>query len=678
MPSGNKVNLEREVCCQTLMRAEKTKRKTFVLGSCYKQATPTGFAKIMKCVMPRQWLLCWLIAPVVLFRLVALDCSAATHDWPNVGGDKGCSRYSDLKQVNRQNVGQLQPAWTYHTGDARPGTTIECTPIVIGGVMYLTTAGSKVVALDADSGCERWKYDPYANVKINQPRASGVVNRGVAYWKNGRQERIFLGASDGRLISIDAETGQPDSAFGHGGTVDLRAGMELDLNGVNYGPTSAPAVYRDIVIVGFSCPEGGRPAPGDPRAFDARTGKELWRFHTIPRVGEFGSDTWQGDCQHAGAANNWGGTSLDEKHGLVFIGTGSASPDFYGGGRKGDNLFANCTICLDARSGKRLWHFQTLRHDLWDHDLPFCPNLVTVTRNGRKVEAVAQVTKTGYVFLFDRFNGCPLFPVEDRPVAQSDIPGEQAAATQPFPVKPPPFCRQSVGEADLTDLSPEAHAEVLGRFRGYRSGAAFTPPSTNGTVVVPGFHGVATWSGACFDPTTGVLHLNSNEQPNELTLTERRAPALRDDNFEPFAPTGYHRFLDKDGYPAIKPPWGQLNAIDLNKGEILWQVPLGEYPELTARGVPRTGTENFGGAIVTAGGLIFIGGSKDEKFHAFDKTTGKLLWEFKLEAGGYATPCTYMVKGRQYVVVAAGGGGKLGTRSGDSYVAFALPRSAPK
>jgi quinoprotein glucose dehydrogenase len=293
---------------------------------------------------------------------------------------------------------------------------------------------------------------------------------------------------------------------------------------------------------------------------------------------------------------------------------------------------------------------------------------VTVRQSGRKREAVAQVTKTGFVYVFDRLTGKPLFPIEDRPVPASNVPGEQAAATQPIPAKPPPFSRQSVGEADLTTLSPETHDEVLRRFRTYRGSAAFAPPSLEGTVVVPGFHGGATWSGASFDPTTGILYVNSNDQPNVTKMVEGPEGGP-----EPYTATGYFRFLDKNGYPAIKPPWGQLNAIDLNRGEILWRVPLGEYPELAARGIPPTGTENFGGTIVTAGGLVFIGGSKDEKFHAFDKTTGKLLWDFRLDAGGYATPCTYRVKGKQYVAIAAGGGGKLGTRSGDAYVAFALP-----
>ncbi len=600
-----------------------------------------------------------------------IPCSAADRDWPAVGGNPGGTRYSTLSQITRKNVNQLQVAWTYHTGDSTNGSTIECTPIVLHGIMFLTTAKSKVVALDAAIGREIWRFDPYDGVTITQPKASGGVNRGLAYWREGKKERILLGASDGRLISLDAKTGQPDPAFGKCGTVDLREGMDVDLNGINYGPTSAPAVCGDAVVLGFSCPEGGKPAPGDPRAFDVRTGKEVWRFHSIPRPGEFGNDTWEGDSwRNAGAANNWGGTSVDEKRGLVFIGTGSASPDFYGGGRKGDNLFANCTICLDAHTGKRVWHFQTLRHDLWDHDLPTYPNLVTVKHDGRKRDAVVQVTKTGYVFLFDRLTGEPLFLIENRPVPGSDVPGEQAAATQPIPAKPPPFARQSIYESDLSDISPEAHADALKQLHMYGSGQAFTPPSTNGSITIPGFHGGATWSGASFDPKTGILYLNVNEQPGitRMVPTERGP-------MEAFTHSGYYRFVDKNGYPAINPPWGHLDAIDLNKGEILWQVPLGEYPELASRGIKNTGTENFGGTIVTAGGLIFIGGSKDAKFHAFDKTTGKLLWDYQLDAGGYATPCTYSVNGRQYVTIAAGGGGKLGTKSGDGFVTFALPRN---
>ena len=356
---------------------------------------------------------------------------------------------------------------------------------------------------------------------------------------------------------------------------------------------------------------------------------------------------------------------------MVFAGLGSASADFYGGDRHGANLFANSTIALDARTGKRIWHFQTLHHDLWDHDLPVYPNLVAVTRDGKRIDAVAQVTKTGYVFLFDRETGKPLFDVEEKPVPASDIPGEQASPTQPIPVKPPPIAAQFLDESNVTDIGEANRKSALARLRRIRSGPAFNPPSRQGTVVIPGFHGGANWSGASFDPTTGLLYVNSNNVLNIVTLVESRASVAP--GHGPYATTGYEKFLDHEGYPAIKPPWGLLTAINLNTGEFAWQIPLGEHPELTARGVQRTGTETFGGTIVTAGGLVFIGGTKDERFHAFDKQTGKLLWEHALPAGGYATPATYQVNGRQYVVIAAGGAGKLQTKAGDAFVAFSLP-----
>jgi quinoprotein glucose dehydrogenase len=588
-------------------------------------------------------------------------------------------RYSSLDQINRDTVKRLKPAWTYHTGEleGRQGRTIECTPIVIEGVMYVTTGYLRVVALDAATGRELWQFDPLKDHPSRHPLASGGVNRGCAYWSDrapGGERRIIHGTADGRLFSLDARTGKLDPKFGTGGVRDLRVELDPKVARLSYGPTSAPALWRDTIIVGVSCGEGpGIAAPGDIRAFGVRTGQELWRFRTVPGPGEFGFDTWGGESwRDRGGANAWGGLSVDGERALVFAGLGSAAFDFYGGDRPGANLFANCTVALDARSGRRVWHFQTLHHDLWDHDLPVYPNLVRVTHDGQPVDAVAQVTKTGYVFLFDRATGKPLFDVVERPVLASNIAGEEAAPTQPVPVKPPPFSAQHLDETNVTDIGSANRAAVLDRLRRIRGGPAFNPPSRQGTVVIPGYHGGANWSGASFDPTTGWLYVNSNDVPNILSLVTAKAGAVPSSRYGPFDHAGYEQFLDHEGYPAIKPPWGVLTAIDLNLGTLAWQVPLGEYAELTARGIPRTGTETFGGSIVTAGGLVFIAGTKDERIHAFDKTTGELLWEHPLPAGGYATPATYQVAGQQYVVIAAGGAGKLRTRAGDAFVAFRL------
>ena len=588
-------------------------------------------------------------------------------------------RYSELAQVNRENVSRLRPAWTYHTREleGRKGKTIECTPIVVEGVMYVTTGYLRVVALDAATGKEIWQFDPLKEHPFQHRPTSGGVNRGCAHWSDGRpdgERRIIHGTSDGRLFSLDAKTGKLDPNFADRGVRNLRDGLHPKVATLGYGPTSAPAVWKDTVIVGVSCGEGpGLAAPGDILAFDIRSGKALWEFRTVPRPGEFGDETWKGESwKDRGGANAWGGLSVDVDRGLVFAGLGSAAFDFYGGDRLGDNLFANSTVALDARTGKRVWHFQTLHHDLWDHDLPVYPNLVTVNHKGERIDAVAQVTKTGYVFLFHRETGKPLFEIEERRVPTSDFPGEQASPTQPIPVKPPPFAEQSLDETNITDIGEANRASVLAQLRKIRRGPAFNPPSRQGTVVVPGFHGGANWSGASFDPTTGRLYVNSNNVANIVTLVETRpGDAAR---YGPYRITGYHRFLDHEGYSAMKPPWGLLNAIDLNTGEFAWRVPLGEHVELTSRGIPRTGTETFGGSIVTAGGLVFIAGTKDERIHAFDKQTGLLLWEHPLPAGGYATPATYQVNGRQYVVIAAGGAGKLRTKAGDAFVAFALPK----
>ena len=600
-------------------------------------------------------------------------------DWLTVGGDRGCRRYSTLEQINRANVAKLQVAWTYHTGEAKngQGPTIECTPVVVDGTAYVTTGRRRVVALDGASGKVLWEFGPLSYGPPAGPLASGGVNRGVAYWSDGREEgqrRIFHGTADGRLYCLDARTGELDPQFGDRGAKDLREDIDREIADLPYGPTSAPAICGDVVIVGFSNGEGpGVSAPGDVRGFDARTGEQLWRFHTVPRPGEFGNETWAGDSwKNRGGANAWGGASVDVERGLVFVGLGSAAFDFYGGDRHGDNLFANCVVALDAQTGERQWHFQTLRHDLWDHDLPVYPTLVTIDRDGTTIPAVAQVTKTGFVYLLDRVTGEPLFPIEDKPVASSDVPGEQARPTQPIPTRPPPFSVQDFDESNVTNIGPANRRYVLEQLGKLRGGGAFTPPSVRGSVVIPGFHGGANWSGASFDPSTGILYVNSTNLPNIIRLKKSVAGSRYR-----YGHGGYVQFRDQEGYPAIKPPWGQLNAIDLSGGEFVWRVTLGEYPELTARGIPPTGTENFGGSIVTAGGLIFIGGTKDERFRAFDKQSGQTLWETQLQAGAYATPATYAVDGRQFVIVAAGGAGKQRTRAGDAFVAFALPNPPP-
>lgn len=582
-----------------------------------------------------------------------------TVDWPVAGNDPGGMRFSPLKQIHRGNVARLKVAWTYHGGDASPGSTIECNPVVVDGVMYVTTPGLKIAALDAATGREIWTYNPHA----------GGVNRGIAYWSDGRPDgmrRVLMGTPDGRMVSLDAATGLPDPHFGVNGVLDLRIGIERNISGMAYGVTSAPVIFENLVIPGFLVTEGQPGAPGDIRAFDVRTGKEAWRFHTVPRPGETGNETWEGDgWKERSGVNAWSGFTIDRARGILFCGTGSAASDFYGADRKGANLFANCTLALDVRTGRRLWHFQEVHHDIWDHDNPCPPILVTVNRDGRSIDAAAQLTKTGFCYLFDRVTGKPLYDVVEAPVPSSDVPGEQAHPTQPMPVKPPPFAPQVFTDETVTDISPESTAFIRNWMTKLRYGVAHLPPTTAGTVVIPGFHGGATWSGGSFDPTTGLLYVNSNNVPYVSVLRPNAAGG--------FDFGGYTYFNDQFGYPGNKPPWGMLTAIDVNKGEFAWQVPLGGYPELAAKGRPNTGTENFGGTIVTAGGLVFIGATKDEKFRAFDKTTGQIVWETALPAGGYAMPTTYMVNGKQYVVIAAGGGGKLRTRSGDSYVAFCLP-----
>ena len=617
-----------------------------------------------------------LIGVLLGYVLILSNCRGQSgNDWICVGGDRGCSRYSTLDQITRDNVSSLEVAWRFSTGELvdGKGRTIECTPVVVDGVVYVTTANRRVVALQGASGKVLWEFDPADFGSLAGPLASGGVNRGVAYWSDGKTDgarRILHGTSDGRLYSIDARTGHLDKSFGRGGAKDLREDFQQDISKLGYGPTSAPAIYRDTVIMGVSNGEGPSiAAPGDVRAFDIRSGKQLWRFHTVPRPGEYGNETWAGDSwKNRGGANAWGGASVDTNRGLVFVGLGSAAFDFYGGDRHGDNLFANCVVAIDAETGKRRWHFQTLRHDLWDHDLPVYPNCVSVVRDGKRIDAIAQVTKTGFVFLLDRETGTPLFPIDEVAMPSSDVPGEKASLTQPIPRLPPAFAAQHFDESNVTNVGQANREGVLKQLAAVRHGPAFNPPSLQGTVVIPGFHGGANWSGASFDPTTSILYVNATNLPNIMRL-KAADPSSR----YRYSHHGYTRFLDHQGYPAIAPPWGELIAIDLGSGQFAWRTVLGEYEELTRRGVPPTGTESFGGSIVTAGGVVFIAGTKDEKIRGFDKSTGMELWKASLPAGGYATPATFQAEGKQYILIAAGGAGKLQTKAGDQFIAFALP-----
>ena len=673
-------------------------------------------------------------------------------DWPVYGGQAAGDHYSSLTQINRSNVAKLAEAWRF---DAHEEGGLETSPIVVGRVLYAYTATQKVIALDAGTGRLIWTFD--SGVKGTQPA------RGVAYWGDGKRGVIFAGVMN-FLYALDAGTGRPIAGFGEDGRIDLRKGLRGEYQLQSVVLTSPGVIYKDLILMGGRNPETYPSPPGDVRAFDVRTGALRWTFHTIPHPGEFGYETWpDGAWKTAGAANNWAGMSLDVKRGVVYVPTGSPVFDFYGADRVGDDLFADSVIALDAATGKRLWHFQGVHHDVWDRDFPAPPALVTVMHDGKRVDAVAQTSKQGFVFLLDRSTGKPLFPVEEKKFPASEVPGEVTSATQPIPAKPAPFTRQELTEEMLTTRSPELHDAAVKEFRTFRNGGQFVPLALDKeTVLFPNWVGGGEWGGPAVDPTSGVLYVNSNEIASVFALTEDKPtggtgertyrnqcalchgkdragsppmiPSLVNVGKYLSAPdiesilangrgrmpsfpalTGEHRaalvrflrgeaddarvadpdhdaiyssspdgtplkyqvtgsrdFLDKDGYPAITPPWGTLSAIDLNTGAYLWHVPLGEYPKLTAAGVAPTGTENYGGPVVTKGGLLFIGATVfDKKFRAIDTATGKTLWETVLPFAGTATPATYMVDGKQYVVVASGGG-KDGKQGGSVYVAFRL------
>lgn len=720
----------------------------------------------MNLITISRWALCAAVLGACHSTIVPQSTEQTKNqNWSVYLGDKSSSQYSPLNQINKSNVKNLEVAWTYRAGDVWDPrfSQIQTNPLIIDGILYGLSPRLNVFALDARTGKELWRFNPdkvgTAIVDGSETQSMGV-SRGLSYWQAGDDKRIFIGIG-AKLHALNARNGELITSFGNKGFVDIRAGLGRDTTQTFVAITTPGVVYKDLLIQGMRVGEGPNSAPGNVRAFDVKTGALVWTFHTIPQPGEYGYDTWPADAwQRVGGANNWAGMSLDEVRGIVFVPTGSAAFDFWGGDRAGQNLFANSLLALDAATGKRLWHFQTVHHDIWDRDLPAPPNLVSVNHNGKVIDAVAQITKSGFVFLFDRVSGEALFPIEERPVPASRLKGEQAWPTQPFPVKPEPYARQRLTEENIRKDGPELYA----KFKTLRSEGQFSPFDTEGSVIFPGYDGGGEWGGAAASPN-GILYINSNEMPwvakmNEVNpvaqpttgaevyrqhcaachgedrlggvqntypaLNEVQTRMTRDqaetvihqgrafmpafpnlsaqelsgllaylwnepdrqwlvesqpakesltmDNSTPYTFDGYHRFVDKDGNAAVEPPWGTLNALDLNTGEYLWQVTLGDLSESALGGELPTGAENYGGPVVTAGGLIFIAATKDEMFRAFDKDSGEILWQTKLPAGGYATPAVYAVDGQQYVVIAAGGG-KMGTASGDSYIAFALKQA---
>lgn len=670
--------------------------------------------------------------------------------WNSYLGGADRNHFSRLSQINPDNVSQLQQAWSYAAPD---WGQMQMSPIVVDSILYGVTAATRVVALNAASGREIWQFGDTLN-------AWHSTSRGVAFWKDGRDQRVFCTRGP-KLYALDALSGKPIPSFGNKGQIDLRSGMEPEAQNRFVVSNTPGTVYQDRIIMPLRVAEDAGGAPGDITAFNVRTGAVEWVFHTLPLPNEAGNETWEDPKARfggiVGGANNWAGMALDEASGVLYVPTGSAAPDFYGGFRKGQNLYANCLLALDAATGKLLWHFQFTHHDLWDRDPPAPPNLITVTRGGEQILAVAQVTKQGYVFVFDRKTGQPLFDIEEVPVPASSLEGEKAWTTQPIPVAPKPFARQSqdLGANDISPYAqnPDSLREILVNV----DKRQYAPPNTSPVLLLPGYDGGAEWGGAGADPDAGILYVNSNEMawflqlrpmnadlehaslggqlyasrcarchqtdrkglpesgfPSlihigdrlskseilqtvvqgkgmmtgfpDLSATEKEglyqfltgqdkeaSPAPMDGPVPmPYQHTGYHKFLDSNGLPAISPPWGQLHAIDLNTGDYLWSIPYGGVPELAQLGVTDTGSESYGGPVITENGLLFIAGTKDGFLRAYNRHTGALLWKQALPAPAFATPATYYLNGKQYVVVACGGE-KLGAKKGNQIVAFALP-----
>lgn len=683
----------------------------------------------------------------VLALAAAATCAiAAGNDWAIYGGTSDGNRYSSLTQITKGNVAKLAPAWT-HAMEA--GGDPQTHPLAVGGTIYAYTPSLKVIALDGATGKQIWQFD------------SGVAGRGaqrgLTWWSEGGEKRLFASVMH-FLYALDPATGKLLESFGDKGRIDLRQKLSRDSAGLYVSLTTPGVIYKDTIITGFRTAESAPAAPGDIRAFDVRTGKLRWAFHTIPRPGEAGHDSWPPDAwKSAGGANAWAGMVVDHKRGIVFAPTGSAVDDFYGADRKGNNLYANSLLALDATSGKRLWHFQGVHHDIFDRDFPAPPVLLTVRRQGRMVDAVAQPTKQGFLFVLDRVTGKPLFPIQETAVPPSTVPGETAAATQPMSRIPAPFARQHLTEEMLTNRTPEANAWARSQFRTFHNDGPFAPMRLGQqTIAFPGFDGGAEWGGAAADPKRAIIYVNANDiawtggladaatagGPGAMTYQANCAvchgqdrsgsppafPALTDiaarlspqqitdvihtgrgrmpgfahlqgdtlkalidflitgkeespqrevtgDAPSKYRFTGYRKFLDPDGYPAVAPPWGTLSAIDLNTGKYLWKIALGEYPELAAQGMTGTGSENYGGPILTQSGLLFIGATVyDKKLRAFNASNGALLWQATLPFAGTATPITYMASDRQFVLIHANNARDKKAPQGSAYIAFALPR----